>query len=122
MIEQLNSFPDNVLAFVCKGQVTKGDYDAVVVPAVMNLLKRQDKIRLYYETAADFAGYDPGAIWEDFKVGIEHLTRWERIAVVTDVEWIKQTMRFFSFLMPGATKLFPTSEAAQGRAWIIAAS
>jgi hypothetical protein len=121
MIEQLNSFPDNVLAFVCKGHVTKGGYDAVVVPAVINVLKKQDKIRLYYETAADFAGYDPGAIWEDFKVGMEHLTRWERVAVVTDVEWIKQTMRFFSFLMPGAMRVFPTSEAAQARAWIIAA-
>ena len=77
---------------------------------------------LYYETAADFSGIDPGAMWEDFKVGMEHLTRWERVAVVTDVEWIKQTMRFFGFLMPGAMKSFPTSEAAQARAWIIAAS
>jgi len=39
----------------------------------------------------------------------------ERVAVVTDVEWIKQTMRFFSFLMPGAMKSFPTSEAAHAR-------
>jgi len=122
MIEQLNSFPDNVLAFVCKGRVTKGDYDAVVVPAVINVLKTQDKIRLYYETAADFAGYDPGAIWEDFKVGMEHLTRWERVAVVTDVEWIKQTMRLFGFLMPGVVKLFSTSESEQARAWIVAGS
>lgn len=122
MIEHLMNFPDNVLAFVCKGRVTKGDYDAVLVPAVMNALKRQDKVRLYYETAADFDGIDPGAIWEDFKVGMEHLTRWERVAVVTDVEWIKQAMRFFSFLMPGAMKSFSTSEAAQARAWIIAPS
>jgi hypothetical protein len=73
---------------------------------------------LYYETAGDFAGIDPGAMWEDFKVGMEHLTRWERVAVVTDVEWIKQTIRFFSFLMPGTMKLFPTSEATQAREWI----
>jgi hypothetical protein len=52
---------------------------------------------------------------------MEHLTRWERVAVVTDVEWIKQTMRFFSFLMPGAMKSFQASEAALARAWIIAA-
>jgi stage II sporulation SpoAA-like protein len=122
MIEQLKNFPDNVLAFVCHGRVTKADYDVVLVPAVMNALKRHDKVRLYYETSADFAGIDPGAIWEDFKVGMEHLTRWERVAVVTDVEWIKQTMRFFSFLMPGATKSFPTSQAAQARAWIISLS
>ena len=118
MIEHLTSFPDNVLAFVCKGRVTKADYDMVLVPAVVQALKTHDKVRLYYETAGDFAGIDPGAMWEDFKVGMEHLTRWERVAVVTDVEWIKQTMRFFSFLMPGTMKLFPTSEATQAREWI----
>ena len=122
MIEQLSNFPDDVLAFVCKGRVTKADYDSVLVPAVMKALEKHREVRLYYETAADFSGIDPGAMWEDFKVGMEHLTRWERVAVVTDVEWIKQTMRFFSFLMPGATKSFPTSEAAQARAWIIATS
>jgi len=52
---------------------------------------------------------------------MEHLTRWERVAVVTDVEWPEQTMRLFSFLMAGAMKSFPTSEAAQARSWIIAA-
>jgi hypothetical protein len=122
MIEHLSNFPDDVLAFVCKGRVTKADYDSVLVPAVMKALEKHKRVRLYYETAADFSGIDPGAMWEDFKVGMEHLTRWERVAVVTDVEWIKQTMRFFSFMMPGATKSFPTSEAAQARAWIIATS
>jgi hypothetical protein len=28
-------------------------------------------------------------VWEDIKVDTEHFTRWERMAVVTDVEWIK---------------------------------
>ena len=123
MIEHLaDDFPDNVLAFVCKGHVTKADYDAVLVPVIMNALKKHDMIRLYYETAADFDGIEPGAIWEDFKVGMEHLTRWERVAVVTDVDWIKQTMRLFSFLMPGTMKFFSTSAAAQARAWIIGAN
>jgi len=121
MIERLPNFPDHVLAFVCRGRVTKADYDAVLVPAVMRALERHQKVRLYYETAADFAGIDAGAVWEDFKVGMEHLTRWERAAVVTDVEWIKQTMRFFSFLMPGAMKAFPLAEAEEARAWIVAA-
>ncbi len=118
MIEQLKTFPENVLAFVCHGHIAKADYDAVLVPAVMNALKKHDKVRLYYETAPDFAGIDPGAMWEDFKVGMEHLTRWEQVAIVTDVEWIKQTMRFFSFLMPGSVRIFPTAEASQAGAWI----
>jgi hypothetical protein len=121
MIKQLTDFPGNVAAFVCKGRVTKEDYDAVLVPAVRNALRTNNKVRLYYETDADFAGLEPSAMWEDFKIGVEHLTRWERVAVVTDVEWIKHAVRFFSFIMPGATKLFSRSEAAQAREWILAA-
>lgn len=118
MIEHLKDFPDNVLAFVCRGHVTKDDYEKVLVPAVLAALKAHDKVRLYYETADDFKGIAPGAMWEDFMVGMEHLTRWERVALVSDVDWIKHTMRFFSFLMPGQMKLFSTAEAAQARAWV----
>ena len=120
MIEQLTSFPSHVVAFICKGRVTKADYDSVLVPAVQKALRTHEKVRLYYETDADFAGIDAGAAWEDFKVGMENITRWERIAVVTDVAWIKHTVRFFSFLMPGTTKLYSRSETAQAREWIAA--
>lgn len=120
MIELLKDFPDNVIAVVCKGRVTKADYDSVLVPAVETALRSHPKLRLYYETASDFGGIDPGAVWEDFKTGMEHLTRWERIAVVTDVDWIRHTMQFFSFMMPGETKTFPRAEAAQARQWIVA--
>ena len=119
MIEQLTDFPSNVVAFVCKGRVTKSDYDAVLVPAVLNALRTHDKVRLYYETDADFAGFDLGAAWEDFKIGMQHFTRWDRVAVVTDIEWIKHMTRFFGFLMPGTmVKLFSRSDATQARDWI----
>ncbi len=120
MIQQLKDFPDNVLAFACHGHVTKDDYDTVLVPAVTEALQSHKKVRLYYQTSSDFSGIQPGAMWEDFKVGVEHLTHWERFAVVTDIDWIKHTMQFFSFLMPGTLKLFPLSEADKAREWITA--
>ncbi|WP_163647693.1 STAS/SEC14 domain-containing protein [Modicisalibacter sp. 'Wilcox'] len=119
MIETLADFPDSVLAFVCHGQVTKQDYESVLTPAVERALQNHYKVRLYYETAPDFAGIDPGAIWEDTKVGLGHLARWEKFAVVTDVEWIRHTIRLFSFLMPGEMRIFSTDEAAQAREWIV---
>ena len=121
MIEILKNFPDNVIAISCEGQVTKEDFGEILVPAILEALKQHDKIRLFYKTSASFTGYDAGAIWEDLKIGVEHPTRWERIAVVTDVDWIVQMMRLFSFLFPCPTKLFTSSEAAQANAWIIAA-
>jgi hypothetical protein len=112
MIEILKSFPDKVVAISCGGQVTKGDYEGILVPAILKALKRHDKIRLLYEISASFTGYDPGAIWEDMKIGLEHPTRWERAAVVTSVDWIEQTVRIFSFLIPCPTKVFSPSETA----------
>jgi SpoIIAA-like len=118
MIEPLQDFPDNVLAFQCRGHVTRDDYERVLIPAVESALRARDKVRLYYQIGADFEGIDPAAVWEDFKVGMGHLSRWERIAVVTDVAWIGHTMRVFGFLIPAEIRVFALSEATEARDWI----
>ena len=118
MIEALTGFPAKVLAFACKGHVTKQDYETVLVPAVEEALKKAGKVRLYYQIDPDFSGIDPGAMWEDFKVGMEHILRWERIAVVTDVDWIRHTLGFFGFMMPAIVKIFNVNESAKAREWI----
>ena len=119
MIETLSGFPDNILAFVCHGQVTKADYDTVIIPATEKALKTHEKIRLYYEIGKEFASMEPAAMWEDLKVGMGHLTHWERIAVVTDVDWIKYAVQAFRFLIPGKLRVFPTSDSEAARTWII---
>ena len=88
----------------------------VSIPTVLRALEEHRKVRLYYETAQDFTGFDADAAWEDFKFGMKHLSRWERVAVVTDVEWLTQTIGSFGFLIPGALKVFSLAEAAQARA------
>jgi hypothetical protein len=119
MIEALKGFPTKVLAFACKEHVTKRDYETVLIPAVQEALKQKGKLRLYYQIDPGFSGIDPGAIWDDFKVGMEHVLRWERIAVVTDVDWIRYTIRAFSFVIPGTVRIFPVGEQAKAREWIL---
>jgi hypothetical protein len=120
MIAQLEEFPPGLLAFVGKGRITGRDYRDVLVPAVEEALQQSEKLRLYYRLDSDFAGFEPDAMWQDFKVGVEHLTRWERVAVVTDVGWITQAVNAFRFLMPARVKTFALSEADTARDWIVA--
>jgi len=104
VIELLKGFPDNVAAFACHGHLTKAEYEMVVIPDIEERLKRHKKVRLYTEIAPDFVGMDPDAVWPETKFGLSHLFDWERGAMVTDVEWVKQAVKFFSlfgFLMPG---------------------
>jgi len=122
MIEKLEGFPGDVLGFRCKGFVTRRDYEDVLVPAVDRALQAHDKLRLYYEIDPEFTGFEPGAMWADFKVGVEHLLRWERIAVVTDIEWIGHSIRAFGFMMPAELRVFPLNESAEARAWLVSGS
>ena len=62
---------------------------------------------------------DADAIMEDFKIGMQHLSRWERAAVVSDIAWIGHAISLFGFLMPGAIKVFSTKDADQARSWIV---
>lgn len=121
MIELLKDFPGNVVALSASGQVTREEYQKVVIPAVEKALGQHEKVRLYYEIGKDFAGIDPGAMWADTKVGFGHFLRWERIAVITDIEWIKHSVMAFGFLMPATVNVYSTAEAADARKWISAA-
>jgi SpoIIAA-like len=120
MIRLLSGFPENVLAVACEGQVSRQDYEEVLIPAVTAALQRHPKLRLYYEVTPQFAGIEAGAVWEDFRLGMAHLSRWERMAVVTDVEWIRLAMNAFRFLLPGRLRVFPASAVSEARRWIAA--
>jgi hypothetical protein len=118
MIALLSGFADDVVAVACSGHVTRADYETTLVPAVEAALKAHERVRVYYQVGSDFAGIEPGAAWEDFSVGMAHLARWERLAVVTDVAWIRLAIHAFGFLMPGKVRIFPLGEEAQARAWV----
>jgi len=120
MIEIIEGLPGNVVGLAAKGEVTRKDYLEVVIPTIDKALKRNAKLRLYYDLGSQFTGIDLGAEWEDFKLGIEHLSRWERAAVVTEVAWIRHLVGALRFLMPGEVRVFTTAQASDARKWIAA--
>ena len=116
MIELIGNLPDNVVGIVARGRVTNEECDNVLLPAMERSLKRHGKVRLYYEIGSRF----PGAGWGDLDVAIDHLPQWERIAVVTDTAWVRQTVNALRFLLASEVQVFTTLEAEEGRAWIAA--
>jgi hypothetical protein len=116
MIEIINDLPDNVVGIHARGRVTNEECNTVLRPAMERTLRQHGKIRLYYEVGSRF----PGAGWEDLDVAIDHLPQWERIAVVTDTGWVRQTVNALRFLLASEVRVFTTLEADEGRAWISA--
>jgi hypothetical protein len=94
------------------------DYDKVLIPAVEKALTQNKKLKFYYEIGSGFTGMDLGAVFEDMRVGLGHLGQWARIAVVTDIDWIKRAVHLFKLLLPSQTKIFSLAQAADAKAWI----
>src|SRR5438105_13524948 len=114
MIEIIEGLPNNVVGIAVTGRVTKRDCYDVLMPAMEKSLKRHDKIRLYYELNSRF----PGAAWDELDLGLEHASRCERVAIVTDIGWVRLTVKALRFLIPSEIRVFPTDQADEGRAWI----
>jgi len=118
VIQIVEGLPDNVVAIVAKGRVTNDECNKVLKPLLEKSLKRHEKVRLYYEIGCRV----PGAAWDDLRIGIDAMPQWERVAVVTDVGWLRHTVNALRFVFPGEVRVFPTNQAYQGCAWISASS
>ena len=116
MLELIEGLPKNVVGIAVSGRLTMQDCQDVLVPAMQKSLKRHEKIRLYYELNSRF----PGAAWDELELGLEDLSRCERVAIVTDIGWVRLTVKALRFLIPSEIRVFPTVQADEGRAWITA--
>jgi hypothetical protein len=116
MLELIEGLPKNVVGIVATGKVTMQDCQNVLMPAMKKSLKRHDKIRLYYELSSRF----PGSAWDDLDLGLEHASCCERVAIVTDIGWVRLTVKAVRFLIPSKIRVFPTVQAERGRDWITA--
>lgn len=120
MIELLPDLPDNTIGVVAFGYVTAADYESVLMPAVEAALEKHGKVRLLYQVGDGFAGFTPGAMWDDAKLGFAHLKSWEKVAIVTDVHWVANAASMFKFVMPCPVMVFPIKDRAGAVAWVTA--
>jgi hypothetical protein len=114
----MHDLPDNVLGLRASGEVTGNDYTTVLVPALEEKLTRFKKARLLYVLGDEFKGYTGGAAWEDAKVGMKHFTAFERLAVVTDIDWIENATKAFGFMFPGEVRVFEDDDLEEARQWV----
>lgn len=118
MMEIVGGMPENVLAVSASGKITKEDYEEVLIPLLEDKLEKHGKIRMLYQLAPGFSGFTPGAMVDDARVGIRHLTAFEKVAVVSDAEWMLAAARVFGFLIPCPVKTYRNEEFEAAKEWV----
>jgi hypothetical protein len=117
MITVLHGLPDNVLGVEASGKVTDDDYEQVLIPAVREKREAHAKIRFVYVLGEDFDGWSMGAMWEDAKLGLKDPKAWEKIAVVSDKDWLKHAVQALGWMIPGEVRVFDLAELDAAKDW-----
>lgn len=119
MITIMEQMPVGTIGFRATGKVTSEDYETVLVPAVTAAME-QGPVRLLYVLGEGFESYSPGAMWSDTRLWAGHLDAWERVAVVTDVDWVENAIKAFGWLMHGKIRVFDDDELDDAKQWVAA--
>ena len=56
----------------------------------------------------------------DTEFRARHASSFERVAVVSDEDWLRPALRALSFLLPGKAKGFRVRELEDAKAWLAA--
>ncbi len=116
----IEGLPDDVLGISVAGVISARDYAETIVPAIEAKLATYPKLRLLYRIGPEFEAFTPGAVWSDALIGVKHLTGFSRVAVVSDVGWIRHAVRAFAPLMPAEVHVFGDDALTEAKAWVAA--
>ncbi len=116
MITQIQQLPDNMVGFRASGEVTKADFEPVL-QTVEQFVERNDKLNYMLVLDTSPKEFTAGAWLQDGLMGIKHITKWNRAAIVTDSDEVIQFTDAFSKLMPGEFKGFRKEELQTAIDW-----
>jgi SpoIIAA-like len=123
MGEVIQDMPPGTLGFRVSGHLTREDYVEVLVPPLRKAVEAGERLRVLYAIGPELH-MEPGALLEDLKLeldlGVKHRDAWERIAVVTDLDWLWRAFGLFSWMVPGEMRLFHEADLEQAKTWLAA--
>lgn len=118
MIEQMKDLPPNVVGFHCTGNITKEEYDTILIPAVDKLADATGKINYLFVLDTDISNMSAGAWYDDLKVGLKHLLQWRKMAIVTDQKGVNKVTDMAAHVLPGEVRSFTISQLEAAKQWV----
>ncbi len=118
MLRRINDMPVGTIGFEAIGEVEDDDWERSVEPVLRSEIADGRKVRLLYLLGAEARDVESDALKADTGFRARHATSFERVAVVSDEDWIRPALRALSVLLPGKAKGFHVRELPEAKAWL----
>jgi hypothetical protein len=120
MLRQMTDMPVGTVGFEGVGEVDDDDWEDSVEPVVRSEIAEGHKLRLLYLMGPRTHEVDGDALKADAGFRARHASSFERVAVVSDEDWVRPALRALSFLLPGKAKGFRVADLQGAKAWLAA--
>jgi hypothetical protein len=118
MLRRIDDMPSGTIGFEAGGEVEDDDWEDVAEPVLREALAKGDKLRVLYLLGPGVQEVEGDAVGAGAKFQARHATSFERVAVVSDEDWLRPALTALSFLLPGKAKGFQVAELADAKAWL----
>lgn len=118
MITQLKDIPNTMVGFRATKEVTKEDFDRVVLPAVAELIQRIDELNYLLIVDTPLKNFTIGAWIKDALLGLNNLNKWNRVAIVSDSDSLNGFTNLFSKFVPGEFKGYEPDQLDEAISWV----
>ena len=118
MLRPMRDMPAGTFGFEAVGSVEDDDWEDTVEPSLRQAIADGRKVRMLYLLGPSSRGVDGDALMADAGFRARHATSFERVAVVSDEDWMRPALRALSFMLPGKAKAFPVRELEHAKQWL----
>jgi hypothetical protein len=118
MIVEMKNLPANMVGFKASGEITEADFTNVVMPRVKQAIDQNEVLNYILVLHTDIKNFTVGAWMKDAVMGVKHLFKWNRAAIVSDVPAIRNFTDGFSIVMPGEFKGFEHKDEQKAIDWV----
>jgi len=118
MVQLLEDFPPHVAAYKASGSVGKEEYERVVMKRVDEVAVEFGKVNFIVVLQTGMEDYTIGAFLQYLKVSFEHFFKWNRMAIVSDEQWVRRAYDFLGHIVHGEIRTYEIKRLDEAREWV----
>ena len=118
MLRRMKDMPAGTIGFEAVGEVEDDDWEKSVEPVLRQEIAEGRDVRLLYLLGLKAHEIEGDAMTADTGFRARHATSFDRVAVVSDEDWMRPALRALSFLMPGKARGFHVRELEDAKTWL----
>ena len=118
VLRRMTDMPAGTIGFEAVGEVEDDDWAQTAEPVLRHEIAEGRAIRLLYLFGPRARALDGDAITADTGFRARHASSFERVAVVSDEDWMRPALRVLSFLVPGKARGF-VHDLERAKAWLV---